>query len=129
MTTLLRRSPVLGVGFAVGVLMGAAELVRAADLVRAAVVTLIPVAYALIVGLLARRNEGASVLAGRPVDERWEHIGLEASTWAFGASATLVLAAFVLVRLQGGDWGPYALVGVAMAVAYVGSLTFVHLRH
>lgn len=129
MTTLLRRSPVLGVGFAVGLLMGAAELARAAEPIRAGVVTLIPVAYALIVTLVARKSEGASVLAGRPADERWEHIGLEASTWAFGASATLVVAAFVLVRLQGGDWGPYALVGVAMAVAYIGSLTFVRLRH
>jgi len=128
-TTLLHRNPVVGVGLAVGLLMGAAELVRAADPIRAAVVTLIPLAYGLTVALLARRSDGASVLAGHPADERWEHIDLEASTWAFGASAILVLVAFVLVRLQGGDWGPYALVGAAMAVAYVGSLAIVRLRH
>jgi hypothetical protein len=45
-----------------------------------------------------------SVLAGRPIDERWQHINLEASTWVLGVSAIVVLAAFVAAQASRSDW-------------------------
>jgi len=129
MTTAMRRSPVLAVGIVIGLVMGTAALMGGGEAWRAALTTVIPIGYAALVTILARRSESASVLAGRPVDERWEHINLEASAWALGASAVVVLAAFVVVQAQGGDWLPYALIGLAMAVSYVGSLVLVRLRH
>jgi len=129
MTTLVRRGPVLAVGVVVGLAFGVARLAGGDEAWSAAIVALIPVAYAVVVTLLAPGSETAALLAGRPVDERGEHIGLEAATWAFGASAVTVLVAFVLVTLQDGDWLPYATIGGVMGVAYVGSLALVRLRH
>jgi len=129
MTTAIRRSPVLVVGVIIGLVMGAAEQIGSGIAWRAALSTVIPIGYAALVTVLAPRNEAASALAGRPVDERWEHINLEAATWAFGATAIVVLAMFVGVDAQGGDWHPYAFMAAVMAVAYVGSLLLVRLRH
>jgi hypothetical protein len=95
----------------------------------AALGALIPIAYGVAVTLLARRSDVSSVLAGRPVDERWEHIGLEATALTLGISAFVVLGAVVLELASGGDAQPYALLGAAMAVAYVASLVVLRLRH
>lgn len=129
MTTTLRRTPVLFVGIVIGLVMGGAELVAGAALWRAALAAAIPMAYALLVTVVARRNETASALAGHPVDERWEHINLEASTWAFGISAIVVLGAFVVAEATNGDWAPYAFIGAVMGLAFIGSLVVVRLRH
>jgi len=129
MTTLVRRAPVIAVGVVVGLALGIARLVAGGEAWSAAIAALIPVAYAVVVTFLAPGSETAAMLAGRPVDERGQHIGLEAGTWAFGAGAVTVLVALVLVTLQDGDWLPYALIGGVMGVAYAGSLALVRLRH
>jgi hypothetical protein len=127
-TTAIRRSPVLFVGIVAGLVIGAAELVGGGTIARAALSTAIPIGYGLLVTLLARRSETASVLAGRPVDERWEVMNQEAAAWALGISAIVILAAFVVADATGGDWQPYAFSGAVMAVAYVGSLAVIRLR-
>ncbi len=129
MKTSTLRSPVLMVGIVIGLVMGAAEMIYGAELWTAAIATFIPIGYAVLVTVLASRSESASVLAGRPVDERWEHINLEAASWALGASAIVVLAAFAVVTARGGDWAPYGFIGSVMALAYVGALIIVRLRH
>ena len=128
MTTATRRSPVLFVGVVIGLVIGAAELAGGGTIVRAAISTAIPIGYAVLVTLLARRSETASVLAGRPVDERWELMNQEAAAWALGLSAVVIIAAFIVADATGGDWLPYAFVGAVMAVAYVGSLAVIRLR-
>ncbi|TAK00140.1 MAG: hypothetical protein EPO36_09700 [Chloroflexota bacterium] len=128
MTTAIRRSPVLVVGVIAGLVIGAAELVGGGTVLQAAISAAIPIAYALLVTLLARRSETAGVLAGRPVDERWELMNQEAAGWAFGLSAIVVLGAFVVADATGGDWLPYAFVGAVMAIAYVGSFVYLRLR-
>jgi hypothetical protein len=127
-TTAIRRSPVLVVGVVAGLVIGAAELVGGGTIALAAISTAIPIGYALLVTLLARRSETASVLAGRPVDERWEVMNQEAAAWALGISAIVILAAFVVADATGGDWRPFAFTGAVMAVAYVGSLAAIRLR-
>jgi hypothetical protein len=127
-TTAIRRSPVLFVGIVVGLVIGAAELAGGGPIWRAAVSTAIPIAYAVLVTLLSRRSEAAGVLAGRPVDERWELMNQEAAALALGLSAIVVLAAFIVADATGGDWLPYAFVGAVMAATYVGSLAVITLR-
>jgi hypothetical protein len=127
-TTILRRSPVLAVGVVAGLIIGAAELAGGGPPWQAALSSVIPIAYALLVTLLAHRSETASVLAGRPVDERWELMNQEAAAWALGLSAIAILAAFVIVDASGGDWLPYAFMGAVMAFAYAGSLAVLRLR-
>jgi hypothetical protein len=126
MTTL--RSPVVIVGVLIGVVIGGAELISGGATWRVLLSGAIPIAYALVVTLVGRRSETVSVLAGRPVDERWQHMNLEASTLAFGLTAIVALAAFVVAQTTHGDWGPYAFLCAVMALAYAGSLAVLRLR-
>lgn len=126
--TTLRRSPVLVVGIVIGLVFGAAALAGGGPWWRAALATAIPIGYAVLVTLVARRSETASVLAGRPVDERWEQMNLEASTWALGVTAIVALGAFVVADATRGDWMPWALICAVMAASYAGSLAVIRLR-
>jgi hypothetical protein len=121
-------SPVVVTGIVVGLIIGAADLVAGHPVWQAALGLVIPVGYGILVTLVGMRSETFSVLAGRPVDERWQHLNLVASTWAFGASAIVLLAAFVVTNATGGDRMPYAFMGAVMAAAYVGSLAVMRLR-
>jgi len=127
-TKAIRRSPVLWVGVVIGLAIGAAELVGGGTVVGAAISTAIPIGYAVVVTLLARRSETVGVLAGRPVDERWELMNQEAAAWALGLSAIVVIAAFIVADATGGDRFPYAFAGAVMAVTYVGSLVVLRFR-
>jgi hypothetical protein len=69
------------------------------------------------------------VLAGRPIDERAAHVNEEASTWAFGLTAIVVVGTVAWQLAIRGDWAPFAAVAVVMAVAYVGSLLVLQVRH
>src|SRR5512132_4242358 len=80
-------SPVVVTGIVVGLIIGGADLVAGHQFWQAALGLATPVAYGIVATLVGIRSETVSVLAGRPVDERWQHINLVASTWAFGASA------------------------------------------
>lgn len=129
MTTFVRRNPVLVVGITVGLIIGLAELARGAPPPRALISVAIPIAYASLVTLIGRRSETVSVLAGRPVDERWEHINLEATAWSLGVSAVVVLGAFVVADASGWDRSPYAFMGAIMAASYIAALAILRWRH
>jgi hypothetical protein len=126
MTTL--RSPVVIVGIVIGLVIGGAELIGGGATWEVVVSAAIPIAYAVIVTLVGRRSETVSVLAGRPVDERWQHLNLEASALAFGLTAVVALGAFVMAQATHGNWGPYAFICAVMAIAYAGSLLVLRLR-
>lgn len=112
----------------IGLVFGAAGLIGGDPPWRAAISTAIPIGYALLVTIVGRRSETVSVLAGRPVDERWEHINLEASAWSLGITALVILAAFIVADATNGDWMPYAFIGAVMATAYVGSFAVIRVR-
>ncbi len=128
MTTTLFRSPVVAVGIVVGAILGGAEIAGGGTVWRVATSALIPIGWALAVTILGRRNGTMSVLAGRPVDERYAHMNLEASAWALGITAFAALGAFVVADATRGDWAPYAFICAVMAAAYVGSLVVIRLR-
>ena len=125
----LANSPVIWVGLIAGVLTGAAAYIGGSNLGPAVLGAAIPIAYGIAVTLLARRSALSSVLAGRPVDERWEHIGLEATALTLGISAFVILGAFVVTVTSGSGWQPYAFTGAVIAIAYLVSLVVVRLRH
>lgn len=127
--TIVRRNPVLVVGVLIGLAMGGAEVIGGNSAWQAVVTAAFPIGYAALVAIIARRSETVSVLAGRPVDERWEHINLEATAWALGLTAIVVLGAFIAADAIGGDRTPYAFMGAVMAIAYLGSLLLLRLRH
>ena len=121
MTTVM-RSPVFVIGVVVGLALGAAELAGSGDPWRAVISGVIPVVYGVIVTLVAPHSDWLSVLAGRPVDERAGHLNEEASTWAFGLTAIVVVAAVAWQLAVRGDWAPYAAVAAVMAATFLGSL-------
>ena len=129
MQTMLARYPALAVGIVVGPLVVVADLVGGGSLVSAAASLAIVLGYAIVVTVVGRRNETVSTLAGRPVDERWEHINLEACAYALGISGVVVLIAFLVTDATGGAWQPYALMGSVIALSYIGSLLLVRTRH
>jgi hypothetical protein len=124
----IAASPVLIVSVLAALAIGAAEVAAGGSAVSVVSGFLIPIGYGMAVTVTARRSETASVLSGRPIDERWEHLNIVASTWAFGLSAVIVLAAFVGVRASRGDALPYAFVAGVMAMAYVSSLVLLRFR-
>jgi hypothetical protein len=118
----------VGVGIVVGLIVGGADLVAGHPIWQAALGFAIPVGYGILVAFVSTRSETMSVLAGRPVDERWQHINLVASAWAFGGSAIVLLIAFVVANGTGADRLPYAFIGAVMAAAYLGSLAIIRVR-
>lgn len=128
MMAVVRRNPIVITGAIAGVAIGGAQLAAGDPPWRAALALVFTIGYGLLVTGLARRSETASVLAGRPVDERWEHLNLEASAWALGATAMVALAAFVVAEATGADWLPYAFICVVIAIAYLGSLVLLRIR-
>jgi hypothetical protein len=129
MTTRITTSPVVWVGVIVGGVMGAAQYAGGSSLGSAVLGAVIPIGYAVVVTLLGRRSAVSSALAGRPIDERWEHISLEATAWALGISATVVVGAVVVALASGGEWQPYAFIGAVMAAGYLVALIVVQQRH
>lgn len=127
--TIIARYPVLAVGIPIGLVLAAAELAGGGTIPQAALTLSIVAAYAVLVTILGRRSETISTLSGRPVDERWEHINLEACAWALAATAIVVVSAFAVTTATGGEWLPYAFMGSAIAVSYVGSLFVLRTRH
>lgn len=129
MTSRIARFPTLVAGVVLGILVAIGRLLGGGSAIDALIVLLIAAGYAVVITILGRRSETAGVLAGRPVDERWEHLSLEACAWAFGATALVVLGALVVTEAGGGAWQPYALLAAVMATAYVGSLLVLRARH
>jgi hypothetical protein len=127
--TIIARYPALAVAIPIGLVLAAADLIGGGSVQRAAVSLSIVAVYAIAVTLLGRRSETLSTLSGRPVDERWEHINLEACTWSLAASAIVVLVGFAVTSATGGDSIPYALMGSVIALTYVGSLIVLRARH
>jgi hypothetical protein len=128
MTTVV-RSPAFVVGVIVGLALGTAEMLGSGNAWRAILSAGIPIVYGAVVTIVGRRSDSMSVLAGRPIDERAAHVSEEASTWAFGLSAIVVVAAVAWQIAIRGDWAPYAAVAAVMAIAYLGSLFVLHARH
>jgi hypothetical protein len=125
----IARYPALAVGIPIGVLMAIAGLIGGGTVAQAAVSLAIVTGYAVLVTVMGRRSETVSVLAGRPVDERWEHINLEACAYTMGVSGIVVLVAFIVTDASGGAWQPYAFMAAVIALSYLGSLLVLRARH
>jgi hypothetical protein len=128
MVTGMRKWVVPGVGFAIGLLVAAAELGRQATLLEALVAFAVVAAYALALVALQSRSETASLLSGLPVDERWESINGRALSLAAQVIALMILIAFLASQFSGGDAMPYAWLGAVFATAYLGGILWYRWR-
>lgn len=124
----MRNSPVVITGTILGLVLAAGDLISGASPAHAMIALAIVLGWAVLVTVVGRRSETFSVLAGRPVDERWAQIGVHASAVAFGISALAVVFLVVVAEVQHGDPLPYALVGALMGASYLVSVAWFRLR-
>ena len=124
----MSRWLVPAVGLVIGLLMAAALLGRQASPVQAAIAFAIVVGYAVALRALQSRSDMASLLSGMPRDERWNSINLRALSLAAQLLAVLIVGAFLVTQFSGGDSAPYAWLGAAFSIAYLGGLLWYRSR-
>jgi hypothetical protein len=116
------------VGLVLGLVIAAADYARYGSLAGAALAFAVMVAYVLAVLVLQARSETASLLAGLPVDERWESINQRALASTAKVVAVVVLAAFIVAQITGGDAMAYAWLAAVVGLVYLGSIVWFRWR-
>ena len=116
------------VGLVVGLVLGLADLVATGSPGRAVIDVAIVGGYTLVLAVFRSRSETASVLAGTPVDERWESINLHALATAGLIAAVVSLGGFVAAEMSGHDWSGFAIVAGAIGISYIGGVIFYRWR-
>jgi len=124
----MTRWLVPAVGIVIGILMTIALMGQHASPAQIALSLVFVVGYALAVQVLQRRSDVASVLAGRPIDERWSAINDHALSLAAQVTAVVLVIAFLGATFAGGDALPYAWVGAVLAVSYLGGIAWYRSR-
>jgi hypothetical protein len=116
------------VGLAVGGMLGLADLIATGSQGRAIIDVAVVGGYTLVLAVFRSRSETASVLAGNPVDERWESINLHALATAGLIAAIVALGGFVAAEASGHDWSGFAIVAGAIGISYIGGVIFYRWR-
>ena len=116
------------VGLVIGGILGLADLAASGAPSRALIDIVIIVGYTLILALFRSRSETASVLAGLPVDERWEAINLHALAAAGLVAAVASLGGLVLSEINGHDGSGFAIVAGVVGIAYIGGVLWYRWR-
>jgi hypothetical protein len=115
------------VGLIVGGALGAADFLGGSPL-RAVTDVAIVAGYSVVLTLLRSRSETASVLAGLPVDERWQSINLHALAAAGMIGAVVALCGFALAVATGRDASGFMVVAGAVGVSYIGAVIWFRSR-
>lgn len=128
MKTGLSRWFVPALALVIGLLIVVAEAGSGAKPVQYAVGFIIVAGYAIGLVLLQSRSDLAKVLSGLPPDERWETINLRALSSAAQVIAVVLVGAFIVTQLNGGDPMAYAWLAAVFGIAYLGSLAWYRAR-
>jgi hypothetical protein len=102
--------------------MGAADLAMNGSPSRAVTDVAILVGYTLVLTVFRGRSETAGVLAGQPVDERWQAINLHALAAAGMIGAFFALGGLILAEATGHDGSGFAIVAAAIGAGYIGGI-------
>lgn len=116
------------VGLAIGGVLAAADLAANGSPSRAATDVAIMAGYTLILTVLRSRSETASTLAGRPVDERWQAINLQALAAAGVIGGFVALGGFVVAEATGHDPSGFVIVAAAIGLSYIGGVIWYRWR-
>jgi hypothetical protein len=109
-------------GLALGAVLGGADVAATGSAGRAAADVAIVAGYTLVLSVLRSRSETASVLAGQPVDERWQAINLHALATAGLVGALVALGGFAVSEAAGHDPSGFAIVAAVMGLSYFGGI-------
>jgi hypothetical protein len=116
------------VGLVLGSIVGIADYVANHSLSRALIDVAIVAGYSGVLAIFRARSETASVLAGIPVDERWQAINLRAMALAAQIGGLVAIGGFVLAEASGRDWSGFAIVAGAIGIAYIGGVVWYRSR-
>jgi hypothetical protein len=116
------------VGVAVGGTLGVADLLGSGSWGRALTDVAIVAGYTTVLAIFRTRSETASVLAGIPVDERWQAINLHALAAAGMIAAFMALGGFAVAVATGHDWSGFAIVAGTVGIAYIGGVIWYRTR-
>ena len=128
MRTAMTKWFVPGLALVLGLLIVAASIGAGAKPAQYVLGFLVVAGYAIALVALQSRSDVAKVLSGLPPDERWESINLRALSVASQVIAVVLVAAFLVSSVTGGDPMPYAWLGAVYALAYLGSLAWLRVR-
>ena len=115
-------------GVVLGGVMGAADLAMNGSPSRAVTDVAILVGYTLVLTVFRGRSDTASVLAGQPVDERWQVINLHALAAAGMIGAFFALGGLILAEATGHDWSGFVIVAAAIGAGYIGGIVWFRWR-
>ena len=115
-------------GLVIGALLIGIELAQGASVDRAIGGIVIILVYSIGIFVFQNRSETISVLAGRPVDERWAQMNTQALAVAATAAAIAALVGFALMELQGRDNWQFAVMCFVVAGSYVAALIWLRWR-
>jgi hypothetical protein len=115
------------VGLIIGGALGAADFLGGSP-VRALTDVAILAGYTVALTVLRSRSETASVLAGFPVDERWQAINLHSLATAGMIGALVALGGFAVAEATGHDGSEFAIVAAAVGLGYIVSVVWFRLR-
>jgi hypothetical protein len=115
------------VGLIIGGALGAADFLGGSP-VRALSDVAIVAGYTVVLTLLRSRSETASVLAGLPVDERWQAINLHALAAAGMIGAFVALAGFAVAVATNHDISGFVVVAGTIGISYIGAVIWFRSR-
>jgi uncharacterized membrane protein len=116
------------VGLVIGGILGAADYLANGSPSRALIDVAIVVGYTAALAVFRARSETAGVLAGDPVDERWQLINMRAMATAGQIAGFVSLTGFILAEATGHDWSGFAIVAGAVGIAYIGGVIWYRSR-
>jgi hypothetical protein len=116
------------VGLVVGGVLGAADYAANGSGGRAVTDAVIVTGYTAILAFFRSRSETAGVLAGSPVDERWQVINLRALAAAGMVAALVSLGGFAVTEAAGRDPSGFLVVAFAVGVSYIGGVIWYRSR-
>lgn len=133
MTTSIRPSRRRATGFLlVGIILGALliglEVRQGAPLNRAAEAMVLLIAFLGAIWVFQTRSEMASALAGKPVDERWQHMHERATMAAMGMGLFVAVLGFAVMEAMGRDNWQFALMALVPSFGYMAALAWYRWR-
>jgi hypothetical protein len=116
------------VGVVLGALLIGLELRQGAQVARAAEAMVLLIAFLGAIWVFQTRSEMASALAGKPVDERWQHMNEQATMAAMGMGLIAAVLGFAICEAQGCDNWQFALMAIVLSFGYMAALAWYRWR-
>ncbi len=123
------RSVVVPVtAFAIAAILLGIDAYQGAPPLAMALGFLVVLAYGGLIWFFQPNSETVSVMAGRPVDERWSLIHTRAMAASGTIAAVVAVAGFAIARATGRDETGFVIMCVVLGAGYLGALLWYRVK-